>query len=117
MLVRLIAMVLLFSFGFSVVGECCIAEAGHHEDESSCSQEDRTNETYKSYTTYTSHDSHQEDHATCEDHCAACLHTVLTPSQQEPVSITISRYEYPPLAIERIHSSPSAIDRPPCWIA
>ena len=117
MLVRLIAMVLLFSFGFSVVGECCIAEAGHHEEEHRCASEDGTNEAYESYTTHTSHDSHQEDRATCEDHCSACLHTVLTPSQQETVSITTTRYEYPPLPIERILSSPSAIDRPPCWIA
>jgi hypothetical protein len=122
MLTRLIAMLLLFSFGFSAMGECCmVCDEGHHEE----STEHRSYESYKSYETYKScktyepAQSQDQDHQqkTCDDNCAACLHTALTPSLQQTAVIGEQKISYPASSSSALLSRTLSIDRPPCWIA
>jgi hypothetical protein len=115
MLNRLVAILLLFSFGFSAMGECCmVCDDEHHEE----STEYRSYETYTSYRTYESAQHHDQDQQQdCDDNCIACLHTALTPSLQLTAVIAEQKICYPASSSSSLLSRTLSIDRPPCWIA
>jgi hypothetical protein len=116
MLTRLIAMLLLFSFGFAAMGECCmVCDEGHHEE----STENRSYKTYTSYRTYVPAQSQDQDHQqeSCDNNCTACLHTALTPSLLLNAVIAEQKIIYPASSSSALLSRTLSIDRPPCWIA
>lgn len=114
---RVIALLLVLCFGFSVAAECCVISG------------DLDDMTYGSHETHKSHDHDGEDHAhdqtsdcgdhsandNCSSHCATCLHTAMTPQGQVSHSITTATFSYPDRAISLPGSEPSSIDHPPCW--
>lgn len=117
MLKRLIAMLLLFSFGFSAMEECCmVCDEGHH-DESTESVEHRSYDSDKSYASHDTDEHQQSNSQDCDDHCSACLHTALTQSADPSFAFAEARFSYPERAATSLLSRTASIDRPPCWTA
>lgn len=112
MLTRLIAMLLLFSFGFSAMGECClVGETEAHEqtlEQTTCGahEHDKADAEHQQ--------AHEDD---CDDNCSACLHTAMTPASQQAIGVVSDPLQYFAHGSSHLLSRTASIDRPPCWTA
>jgi hypothetical protein len=112
MLTRLIAMLLLFSFGLSAMGECCLVSDGGIF-ESSAQQDTCCADDHSS----TDADDQQPISDDCDDACSACLHTAMTPASQLAIGFVSHTFQYFARESTNLLSRTASIDRPPCWTA